>query len=241
VDDVPQSSPLVQNLGASVSAGNTLVVTFWLGRDKTNPGAQGVAYFDVAGTRYPMTFDTTLLPADSWQSYTLTQTITHAGNLSLGFYSTSPRQSWGDPHSWLDKISDVTVTNVPVPGSYAGWAAANGAGSQTMEQDHDHDGVPNGIEYFLGGNANTTGFTALPGVVKASNGTLSVTWTKAAAGYTGVYGTDYVVQSSTTLTGTWMDEPATGGGVTVTGNEVKHTFPSGSFQKFARLKVMGPP
>jgi hypothetical protein len=110
-----------------------------------------------------------------------------------------------------------------------------------MEQDHDHDGVPNGIEYFLGGNANTTGFTALPGVVKASNGTLSVTWTKAAAGYTGVYGTDYVVQSSTTLTGTWMDEPATGGGVTVTGNEVKHTFPSGSFQKFARLKVMGPP
>ena len=239
IDDVPQSSPLAQNLGASVAAGNTLSVTFWLGRDKTNPGAQGVAYFKVDTTLYPMAFDTTLLPADSWQSYTLTKTVTHGGNLSLGFYSTSPRVGGvpTDPHSWLDKISDVTVTNVPVPVFYASWAAANSAGSQTLELDHDHDGVPNGIEYFLGGSANTTGFTALPGVVNTA-GTLSVTWTKA-ADYPGVYGTDYVVQTSTTLTGDWTNEPATGGGVTLTGNHVIYTFPSGAV-KFARLKVMGP-
>jgi hypothetical protein len=128
------------------------------------------------------------------------------------------------------------------PGSYAAWAIANGAGSQTMGQDHDHDGVPNGIEYFLGGSTNTTGFTRLPGVNKALDGKLSVTWTKA-ADYTGVYGTGYGVQTATTLaTGDWTNEPATGGGVTFSGNQVIYTFPSGGpVKKFARLKVMGSP
>jgi len=56
-----------------------------------------------------------------------------------------------------------------------------------------------------------------------------------------VYGSDYVVQSTTTLTGTWTDEPATGGGVILSGNSVIYTFPSGPVKKFARLKVMGSP
>jgi hypothetical protein len=141
---------------------------------------------------------------------------------------------------WLDKVSNISVTTGSGPGSsYAAWAATNGAGTQTMEQDHDHDGVPNGIEYFLGGSGNTTGFTALPGVVNTA-GTLSVTWSKAASGYTGAYGTDYVVQTSTTLaTGDWTNEPSPGGGVTLSGNHVIYTFPSGPVKKFARLKVMG--
>ncbi|MCX6876572.1 MAG: DUF6288 domain-containing protein [Verrucomicrobia bacterium] len=126
-------------------------------------------------------------------------------------------------------------------GSYAGWATANGATGQTMEQDHDHDGVPNGIEYFLGGNANTTGFTPLPGVNQASDGKLSVTWTKA-ADYPGVYGTGYVVQTTTSLaTDTWTNEPGSGN-VTFSGNEVIYTFPStGPAKKFARLKVISTP
>ena len=75
----------------------------------------------------------------------------------------------------------------------------------TLNEDHDNDGVPNGIEYFLGGNTNTTGFTALPGVSN-TGGTLSVTWTKD-AGYTGTYGTDFVVETSETLTGTGQSKP----------------------------------
>jgi hypothetical protein len=126
-------------------------------------------------------------------------------------------------------------------GSYATWATTNGATGQTMEQDHDHDGVPNGIEYFLGGSANTTGVTALPGVVKAVDGKLSVTWTKS-ADFTGAYGTSYVIQTSDSLTGTWDNEPATGGDVTLSGNDVVYTFPSsGPARKFVRLKVMGTP
>ena len=119
------------------------------------------------------------------------------------------------------------------------WKTANSATGQTLAQDHDGDGVPNGIEYFLvGPNGNSTGFTTLPGVSN-TGGVLSVTWTKA-ADYTGVYPTDFVVETSETLTGTWVAE-AVGGNVTITGNQVKYTFPSplGS-KKFARLKVTGP-
>ena len=102
--DVPIAHPLVQNLPRSVSTGDTLSVTFWLGRPKGSTGGQAVAYFDVGGTKYSTAFNTTLLTADSWQSMTLTQTIANSGNLSLGFYATTTA------NSWLDKISDVTVT-----------------------------------------------------------------------------------------------------------------------------------
>ena len=91
-----------------VPVGDTLAVSFWLGRAKNTTGGQGDAYFDVGGTKYTMAFDTTALPADSWRSYTLTKTITHSGSLSLGFFGTS------NANSWLDKISDVTVTPVVV-------------------------------------------------------------------------------------------------------------------------------
>ena len=126
--------------------------------------------------------------------------------------------------------------NLSSGASFDAWAATNGAVGQTMAQDHDNDGVPNGIEYFLGGNTNTTGFTKLPGVVNNA-GTLSITWTKA-SDYTGVYGTDYVVETSTTLTGDWAPEPNPGT-VVISGNDVTYTFPSaGPANKFARLKVM---
>ena len=102
--DVPITHPLVQNLPRSVTAGDTLTVTFWLGRAKNTTGGQGVAYFDVGGTKYSTAFNTTSFAADGWQSMTLTHTITNSGNLSLGFYGTT------QANSWLDKISDVTVT-----------------------------------------------------------------------------------------------------------------------------------
>ncbi|MEI6605074.1 MAG: autotransporter-associated beta strand repeat-containing protein, partial [Verrucomicrobiota bacterium] len=128
------------------------------------------------------------------------------------------------------------------PAGFAGWQDANHT-SGTINQDHDNDGVTNGIEYFLGGNTDTTGFTPLP-PVDNTGGTLSVTWTKAAT-YPGTYGTGgFVVETSTTLNGDWATEivaPNPGATVTITGNEVKYTFPTplGS-TKFARLVVTGP-
>jgi autotransporter-associated beta strand protein len=150
-------------------------------------------------------------------------------------------------------INGTPVLDAPVPGyelkvegtslklvraGYAAWAALNGAGVN-LNDDHDGDGVPNGIEYFLGGpGGNTTGFNALPGVTN-DMGTLSVTWTKS-ADYAGVYGTDFTVETSDTLTGTWTPETIPGT-VTITGNNVTYTFPTPlGTKKFARLKVTGP-
>jgi hypothetical protein len=56
------------------------------------------------------------------------------------------------------------------------WKIRNSA-TGTLADDHDGDGVPNGIEWIrVGPNGNSTGFTALPGVVKdPRTGALSVT------------------------------------------------------------------
>lgn len=119
---------------------------------------------------------------------------------------------------------------------YNAWKQANST-TGGLDADHDLDGVSNGVELFLGGSANTTGFTALPGVTNTA-GTLSVTWTKA-ADYTGSYPADFSVETSETLaTGSWSTETL-GGSVVITGNQVKYTFPAGT-KKFARLKVTGP-
>jgi hypothetical protein len=125
------------------------------------------------------------------------------------------------------------------PTGFASWQSANAATGQTLDDDHDNDGVPNGIEWFLKGSNISTGFTALPGVAD-TGGPLSITWTKDAT-FTGAYPADFVVETSDTLTGTWTPETlAPGGNVAITGNEVTYTFPSplGS-RKFVRLKVVG--
>ena len=129
------------------------------------------------------------------------------------------------------------LTASPVGGggvTFASWQSANGsAGSFT--DDHDQDGVLNGLEYFLGGNSNTTGPTSLS-VVMNSNAS-SITWTKSAS-YQGTYGAHFWIETSDTLTGSWDIEPL-GPNVTLNGNNITYTFPS-TGRRFARLKVAGP-
>lgn len=120
--------------------------------------------------------------------------------------------------------------------TFESWQTTTGS-TGAFDADHDSDGVSDGIEYFIGGNSNTTGHTPMPGVANDS-GTLSVTWTKS-SNYPGTYGTDFTVETSDTLTGTWATETV-GGNVTLTGNNITYTFPAGGTGKFARLKVIGP-
>ena len=103
-DNVTSSAPLVQNLPESVAVGDTISVTFSLGRPKDAPGSTGVAFFKVDSTLYPMEYDTTSLAADSWKTYTMTKTLTNSGVLSIGFYGTAKASTW------LDKIENITVT-----------------------------------------------------------------------------------------------------------------------------------
>jgi autotransporter-associated beta strand protein len=118
--------------------------------------------------------------------------------------------------------------------TFATWQTLNGS-SGSITADHDNDGVSDGIEYFLGGTSNTTGPTPLPSITN-TDGTLAITWTKAST-YPGVYGTDFVIETSTTLTGTWTVETL-GVNVSITENHVSYLFPASSARRFVRLKVI---
>lgn len=121
----------------------------------------------------------------------------------------------------------LVVTSGPVVTSgFSNWASSNGATGQSASDDHDKDGVPNGIEFFVG--ATGSGFTALPPVVTTA-GVRTVTWPKSAS-YTGTY----EVQVSSDLT-TWTAAP--GGSVTDNGTTVVFTFPAGPTVRFVRLTV----
>lgn len=179
--------------------------------------------------------------AIDWTGGTLTITGTFVSGSSLRFGTTATALT----ATQLSKIVSAGITSFSLnssgyligttPPSYTTWQTANSSAG-TFTADHDGDGVANGIEYFVGGNSNTTGTTPLPGVTNTS-GTLSITWTKAST-YPGVYGTNFWIESSDTLTGTWTTETV-GGTVTVNGNNITYTFPA-STRRFVRLKVVGP-
>lgn len=88
---------------------------------------------------------------------------------------------------------------------------------------------------------NSTGFTPLPGIVKdPGTGVLTITWPKG-SGYTGVHGTDFVVQTSATLEGIWETLTPPNAQVVDSPTSVIYTFPTPlDAKRFARLKVTGP-
>ena len=162
------------------------------------------------------------------------------GSLFFGGTQQAPG-TWGATGSGATHIDNtrfsgsgmLVVTSGP---DYNAWAAANAPG-QTASQDHDNDGVPNGVEYFMG--LTGSGFTALPGIVDNA-GVRTVTWPKGST-YYGTYGTDYVVQTSADLS-TWTDAAiGTGPGYVTDGSSsVTFTLPDGDAKIFTRLKVTGP-
>ncbi|MGJ8651103.1 MAG: putative Ig domain-containing protein [Opitutaceae bacterium] len=112
---------------------------------------------------------------------------------------------------------------------YGDWAATN-AGGQTIDQDFDLDGVKNGIEYFMGETGS--GQTSLP----IPDAGLTVTWPMGAT-YTGSYGTNYYVESSTPDLNSWGT--VLEGEVTiVNGTSVSYTMPTGTDPFFVRLVVL---
>ena len=153
--------------------------------------------------------------------------------LILGGTNVGPGTYNATTHPAFFDATDAGSIVVPAPaGGYSAWQTANGAGSQTVDQDHDNDGVDNGIEYFMGGSTVTTGFTPLP-VLNSSN---NITWTMGDT-YIGTYDTDYVIQTSSDLI-TWA--PVLVGDVviddTAPGKSVSYTL-TGAGKRFVRLLV----
>jgi hypothetical protein len=161
---------------------------------------------------------------------TLTYTGDGSGNIRLRIGPDGPLNS-GRFEGTIDNIS-VAVAGGGA--TFADWQTANSTAGG-VDDDHDGDGVNNGVEFFLGGPSDTSGFTTLPDVTDAG-GTLSVTWAKH-GDYPGTYGTDYRVEVSTTLLpGSWS--PADPGDIS---GDVTYTFPAPLGPRvFARLVVTGP-
>jgi autotransporter-associated beta strand protein len=121
----------------------------------------------------------------------------------------------------------VLVTTDPVTGSgYEQWALDN-AGGQSADLDFDKDGVPNGVEFFMGETGSS--FTPNPGIIAGT-----VTWPR---------DPDVVpafkVQVSDTLTADdWQDIVPPAASIDETNpNQVVFTLPTEGPKNFCRLVV----
>ena len=144
---------------------------------------------------------------------------------SAGVYKATDNPNPGNPIAQITGSGTLTVNSGPA-GGYLSWASANAPG-QNINQDHDNDGVSNGIEYFMGLSGNA--FTANP----VLNGSNTIVWPMGAS-YSGTYGTNYTVQTSDDLTD-WANVSA--GNVTiVSGTSLTYTL-IGAGKRFVRLLV----
>ena len=115
------------------------------------------------------------------------------------------------------------VRSVPTGTPYQIWATTN-VGGQSASEDYNHDGVANGIAYFMG----ITGMATNPGVINGK-----VTWPHDPTAVVSSYG----VQVSTDLV-TWVAaNPADVDEVSSPGNLI-FTIPTGAVKTFCRLMVV---
>ncbi len=224
-----------------IAPGNGGIGTLTIGGPSTLTGTLAVEASGATGDKLVAANNLDVTAATLTVTGTLTTPVVVAQCTSGAL--TGPFLTVSAPAGYTVAYTSTTATLTPPPtANFSSWRTTNGAGIQTLAQDHDNDGVANGIEYFLGGpSGNTTGYTPLPAV---QTGPLRVTYIKG-PGYTGAYTTDYYVETSTTLVGPWTPaapnaSPNVAGTVyLLSGSNVTYTFPTGTRQ-FARLVVTGP-
>lgn len=101
--------------------------------------------------------------------------------------------SYDDPALAGDGAKFITLTVPGEPESgYAAWAAIH-AGGQAPDLDFDGDGVPNGVEFFMGETGQS--FTPNPKIVTDGN-TRTITWPRDPTA-----SASFAIETSTTLAG----------------------------------------
>jgi len=196
------------------SGSATQTVTF------QNPG---YSFFNILKVTNPHLAGTSTIP------------IADGGNMQLNYIGTDVIAAlYINETPQANGLYDFTNANGLITGtgriqvgpfaSFSAWADANAPG-QSMDQDHNHDGVPNGIEYFMGKTGSD--FTANPGI--SPDGT--VTWPKSPA-----FSGSYAVQTSADLV-EWTDVTEDATQVTKNADSVVWTRPTGPDKCFVRLLV----
>jgi hypothetical protein len=132
-------------------------------------------------------------------------------------------QSWGTGPGGFNHNGPTgfQIRNATVTSGYTAWANANAPG-QAADQDHDNDGVENGIEYFMGQSGSS--FTAMPALSVGN----TITWPMI-SGYSGTY----EVQTSPNLS-SWSNVVPR---PTPSGGNLSYLLPTGLGKQFVRLVV----
>lgn len=172
------------------------------------------------------------IPGNSW---TLVNTSTLAETYGSTFALASTRGAFTKRASkWTRVENGVAYEFEPATGlltvapltGYALWASLH-AHNQTEDQDYNHDGVENGIAYFM----NNTGIITLPGIVGGK-----ITWPNGGTLAATAYGTEFKVQTSPDLA-SWADIPTGDANLTNLAASVAYTIPTGQGKRFVRLCV----
>jgi len=162
------------------------------------------------------------------------------------FGSSTGTGTGGGGSAWVDNLGDQKATQYslyaisglltvpdPPPNSYPNWAATHASG-QDAAGDANHNGVPNGIEYFMGATAASP--AAMPPLV---NGAGLWIWT---IPYDPTATASWKFQVSDDLRG-WSGIPPGHAAVNVltAPDRLRLTLPAGAGRKFCRLVVTPDP
>ncbi len=146
----------------------------------------------------------------------------------------------GDPINWItedgsnDQSANGIAPDVPFASTaftviggntFATWLATYAPG-ESAAQDHDNDGLPNAVEYFMGSAGNT--FTAHPGIISGA-----VSWPRAA----GTTIASFKVEVSDDMIAWENANVSYAANLSISASQVMFTLPSGPAKLFVRLNV----
>ena len=198
-----------------------------------------ISYAQAAATTYTLTYTAGAHGLVSGAS-SQTQTVASGGNGTA--VSADPATgyhfvNWSDSSTTNPRTDSSVTANVSVTANFAintvaytTWASTH-AGGGLPDGDSDHDGIPNGVEYFM--NSLTPVFTANPALNAT---TRTVTWPNGDIIPSFEYGNQFVVQTSDDLAA-WADVSSSDPThLSNTPGSVSYTF-TGTAPRFVRLKV----